>query len=801
MRQTRAVPGAVLPPHEAGSVMKAILGWLKIHARPGWPVWFSARRNAGGNDPRLAAAESRATAADARLCRLIAQNPDGLWEWEPAADHWYFSPRFREMAGYGDEREFRREFDFRHAIHGDDQARVAAAWQSALAEGKPCREVFRLRCRQNYRWVVACATPDAGRLSGSLSDHEARKTLELALSESRQHVDTIFQCSQDGLWEWHIDAAAENHRYSPRYAAMLGYAPDELPAGRDAFLEFLHGDERPRIEAGIRRLLLEDLPFDTEHRLHRRDGSWLWVRTRVRILRAVDRCDTHLLGSCTDISREREALDAVRLLLAEKRALEDNAVAGILHMRGQIIAGCNRILQELLGYAEGELIGNSLALLLHSPHEAERLEREARARLARGERYARETGLRHKDGSLLWCLLSASGAACGQGEVQRVWMFADLSRQKRMVDALRLERDFSNALVSHLPGVFCLLDEDCRIIRWNTNFEHQTGFSAREILHLRWDDCIVDGQADNARALVDKARQLGAASAMLDLKKHADCASPHHFTGVRVRVDDAEHVVLLGLDMTEQENAARHIQQLNTNLERRVTTRTAELQAANLELESFSYSVSHDLSAPLRGIAGFSKILEEDYGAILDETAHSHLARIRAGTAKMQQLIDDLLKLSRISREEMRHEWVDLSQLSRDILQELRSADSRREVITIISEGISVQGDANLLRIALDNLLRNAWKFTSRKEISKIEFGILQKDGKSVYFVRDDGAGFDMAHASRLFKAFERLHHATEFEGTGVGLAIVSRIIQRHGGEIWADSATDRGATFYFTLS
>ena len=781
--------------------MKAVLHWLKDHAR---------RLLAGPSTARLAhlearatAAEARAVAADARLSRLIGQSPDGLWEWECAAGQWYFSPRFRELAGYADEDEFRREFDFRKALHGDDQARVMAIWQQALMNGQPCRSTFRMRCRHGYRWFMACATPDADqcRLTGSLSDHAEHRALELAVSEHRQHLDTLALSAQDGIWQWQTGENGETHDYSPRYAALLGYAPGELPPGRGAFLDLLHEDERPRVEAALARLLQEDVPFDCEHRLRCREGDWLWVRNRARASRAdEDRRVTRVVGTCCDISRERQARDSLHQLLVEKRALEDNAVAGILYLRGSIITGCNPVLLEQLGYVAGDLIGKPLAVLVRSPQEAERLNLEARARLARGQRYVRETDLLHKDGSPLWCLLSASAPSAADAEERLVWMFTDLSRQKRTVDALRLERDFSNALISHLPGVFCLLDGEGRLIRWNANFERQTGFSAREILRLHWDGCVAEEQCRDAKALVDEALRDGSASALLGLRNTAGRTSPHHITCVSVAMDDAPHVALLGLDMTEQQRAARQVRELNAELEDRVKRRTEELQAANRELESFSYSVSHDLTTPLRGIDGFSRILEEDYGAILDATARGHLQRIRAGTSKMQQLIDDLLQLSRISREEIRHEPVDLARLSRDILREFRLAEPQRRVETLVSPQVIVRGDNNLLRIALDNLLRNAWKFTSGNEIANIEFGILHKDGQRVYFVRDDGAGFDMRYASRLFRAFERLHRTSEFEGTGVGLAIVSRIIHRHGGSIWAESTVNKGAAFYFTL-
>ena len=242
-------------------------------------------------------------------------------------------------------------------------------------------------------------------------------------------------------------------------------------------------------------------------------------------------------------------------------------------------------------------------------------------------------------------------------------------------------------------------------------------------------------------------------------------------------------------------------------LEQQVAQRTAELEVANKELgvsnkelESFCYSVSHDLRAPLRGIDGFSQALLVKYPAQLDERGRHYLQRIRAGTQRMGQLIDDLLNLSRVTRQEMRAETVMLSALAHDVAEELRKTQPQRAVEFRIQENLQAQGDAHLLGIALQNLLDNAWKYTAKHAHARIEFGLVERQGEAVYFVRDDGAGFDMAYAGKLFGAFQRLHNETEFPGIGIGLATVQRIIHRHGGRIWAESAPEQGATFYFTL-
>lgn len=237
-----------------------------------------------------------------------------------------------------------------------------------------------------------------------------------------------------------------------------------------------------------------------------------------------------------------------------------------------------------------------------------------------------------------------------------------------------------------------------------------------------------------------------------------------------------------------------------THLEQRVVERTAQLDAANKELEAFSYSVSHDLRAPLRSIDGFSQALLEDYPDRLDEQGRQYLMRVRANTQLMAGLIDDLLKLSRVTRAEIRRETVDLSALAESILEELKCAEPQRLVDVAIPPGLCAEGDQKLLGIALTNILSNAWKFTGRQPSARIELGAIDAGGEHTFYVRDNGVGFDMAYADKLFGVFQRLHAQSEFPGTGVGLATVQRIINRHGGRVWAESAIGNGATFYFTL-
>lgn len=246
--------------------------------------------------------------------------------------------------------------------------------------------------------------------------------------------------------------------------------------------------------------------------------------------------------------------------------------------------------------------------------------------------------------------------------------------------------------------------------------------------------------------------------------------------------------------------AIQQLRQANEELDQRVEQRTADLAAAYLELEAFSYSISHDLREPLRGIDGLSQVLLEDYSAQLDSVGRGYLERIRAATHRLTRLIDAILTLSRVSRAELHIGTVDLSAAAREIAAELERAQPEREVTFVMADNLVARGDPDLLRNALQNLLQNAWKFTRRHPTARIEFGSTQRDGQRVYYVRDDGAGFDDTEAANLFRPFERLHDRAEFEGDGIGLATVQRILTRHRGQIWAEGAVEQGAVFYFTF-
>ncbi|TVT74163.1 MAG: PAS domain S-box protein [Denitromonas halophila] len=744
---------------------------------------------------QLAYQFKRMRGKDARLSLVIEGTSDGIWDWDLLANEVYFSPRFRKLLGYTDEAEFRRGFFFSTALHPDDRERVLSAQYAHLEHKSPFDESYRLRCRDgNYRWFRGRGQArwnkegKADRYAGSITDIQAQKQSEAARRESEERLYYAIRGSSDGIWDWNL--RLERYYMSPRYKQLLGYRDDELPNQRDSFLALIHPDDRERIEAAVTSHFTTRDPYDVACRLRHKDGSYRWFRHRGEAVWDDAGDVVRFAGASSDITEQRQAQESIRALLTEKQAILDNVPVGIVFVENQRIANANQRFLEWFAPSGESVSGESLAQLgLQS------------LQLAAGEsQVTREMQLARHDGVRRWFYVTGRLIKPDTPDAGALWIFADTTDLKTTSAALRDAHGLSDAVVKSLPGVFFLLEASGRILRWNHNLENVTGTPAEQMEHLIIRSLFHPDDRLNFQSALMQALRTEHATIDARLSATNDAGIPYVFTIIRVELQGVSHLVGVGVDISERLAAEREVQALNTALETRVRERTAELTVANQELESFSYSVSHDLSAPLRGIDGFSRMLEEDYRPQLDPNALGYLQRIRSATHRMQQLIDDLLKLSRVTRDEMHRSDFNLATLVHDIEAELRQEQPERSVSLSVPDELPVHGDRSLLRIAMSNLIRNAWKFTSQNPSARLEIGCLQQDGETVYFAKDNGAGFDMRYASKLFCAFQRLHRESDYPGTGIGLATVSRIIHRHGGRVWADAQVGRGATFFFTL-
>ncbi len=369
--------------------------------------------------------------------------------------------------------------------------------------------------------------------------------------------------------------------------------------------------------------------------------------------------------------------------------------------------------------------------------------------------------------------------------------------------ALRQNEERFRQLANAVPTHVWTCDASGSALYFNEPWYDYTGLTPQESLGFQWARALHPDDREGCLRLWHEAVASGRIYETEGRFRRADGAYRWFLTRAHpARDGEGRPTSWFGtsMDIEEMKRAEEKIGQLNFSLEQRVQERTAQLEASNRELEAFSYSVAHDLRAPLRAIDGFNQALVDDYGQLLPAEAKDLFQRARQASQRMAQLIDDLLNLSRVARAEMRQQRVNLSQMAESIAAELQKAEPDRRVRLRIEPGIMAAGDDRLLRLVMENLLGNAFKFTRKKSETEIEFGSVLREGRRVLFVRDNGAGFSMQFASKLFGPFQRLHAVTEYPGTGIGLATVHRILLRHGGIIWPEAEQGKGATFYFTL-
>jgi PAS domain S-box-containing protein len=473
------------------------------------------------------------------------------------------------------------------------------------------------------------------------------------------------------------------------------------------------------------------------------------------------------------------------------------------------------VIERFAGYNSTEIIGKSFTNYVH-PDDLQDLVASFRQALA-GQSNPDEYRLLRKDGAYVY-VRSNSRIFTENGRVNLIGVLSDITGRKRAEEELRYAHQQLAQIIEFLPDATFVIDNDRKVIAWNRAIEEMTGVGQGSMIGKGDYAYAVPFYGEPRPLLIDLVQVEDSSTALkyeytekVNTTIYAEAFTPCLYQGrgawlwgtASPLVDDEGNIVgaIESIrDMTERRRTEDELAKHRERLEELVAERTTDLLAVNQELEAFTHSVSHDLHAPLRRINDFSQILLNDYADSLDRQGSEYLERLQASSQHMSRLIDDLLDLSRVTRADMSRQQTDLSAMARVITGELLNEQPERQARFDIQEEIMVSGDPNLLNMLLQNLLENAWKFTSKKAETRISFGITEYQGRQVYYVRDNGAGFDMAYVDKLFEPFQRLHSTKEYPGTGIGLASVKRIIRRHGGQIWAEGEVDHGATFYFTL-
>jgi PAS domain S-box-containing protein len=631
-----------------------------------------------------------------------------------------------------------------------------------------------------------------------LEERVKKRTVEL--KRMNEHSSLATRAARLGVWDW--DIQKNELIWDDRMYELYGVKREDFAGAYEVWLQGIHPDDRAFSDEISKQARRGERPYDTEFRVVWPDNSIHYLKAYGQFVRDENGQPLRMTGINYDITERKLAEVRLRESETRFRTFVDHAAdAFFLHGEGGTILDVNRQACESLGYSRQELMG--MTPFDFDAHNTPSFIDQMAARLAAGEVVGFDTWHRRKDGSVF--PVEVRTRPLRQGEHNLAVSFArDITERKQMIEALAAQEREFRTLAENSPDNIARYDVNCRTIYVNPTLEKTLGLSASNML----------GPTPAEAALINESAEYHEKVAqVLETGKEAeiDLVLPDEGEGVRFNnirfvaergTDGAiTGVLAIGRDVTERKQAEKEIQQMNRELENRVVERTFQLEAANKELEAFAYSVSHDLRAPLRHIDGFLELLQKRNTGALDERSQHYMDTISDAAKRMGELIDDLLAFSRMGRCEMAKKPVDLGILVQEVIREYEPETQDRLVHWHIADLPTVTGDLAMLRAALANLVANALKFTRQRQAAEIEIGCLpNQNAETIVFVRDNGAGFDMAYANKLFGVFQRLHRVDEFEGSGIGLANVRRIINRHGGRTWAEGKVNQGATFYFSL-
>ncbi|MHC1764283.1 MAG: PAS domain S-box protein [Verrucomicrobiia bacterium] len=654
------------------------------------------------------------------------------------------------------------------------------------------RRDYSVRARKLSDDELGTLTDAFNHMLGQIEDREH------ALEESATRLRLALEASQTGTWYWRIPT---NQLVWDEFVyRQFGLEPDATRATFEDFIQCVHPDDRGAVSRSVEEAIRGNGDFHSEFRVVWPDGTTHYLVARGRASFDDQGRAVRMTGVTLDITETKKAEEAHALLAAIVKS-SDDAIIG-KDLQGTIISW-NTGAERMFGYTAQEIVGKSIQTLIAPEHPEE--EDQVMARIRGGSLVEHHETVRiRKNGEPVQVALSISPIRNSKGAIVGVSSIArDITERKRAEEVLGRQAavlreqaqllDLANVIARDLEG---------RIILWSAGVEQMYGWSKAEALgqlsHKLLGAEFLESQDSMEAALFRTGEWSGELIHKRRNGERVFVAS--HWVLHRDERGRPAAILEVYNDITERRLAEEEVRRLNAELEQRVRERTAELTAANDELEAFTYSVSHDLRAPLRHIDAFARIVEEDMAAETSPELRDYLGRIRKGTQMMGRLVDDLLNLSRVGRAQLAWETVDLNVLVAEAIADLRPETKQRDIEWRLEPLPSAACDPGLMKQVFANLLSNAVKYTRPRDKAVIEVGQNALGNERVIYVRDNGVGFNMKHVHKLFGVFERLHRSEEFEGTGIGLATVRRIIQRHGGRIWAKGEPDQGATFFLTF-
>jgi len=732
-----------------------------------------------------------------RRNRLILETTlDGVWINDLSGRFLYVNDAYCNMIGYTRDELTTMSIQDIEAAEKPDQTN--SHLEKIVRRGG---DVFETRHKRKDGTVIDVEISakyiniDAGQLIVFARDITARKAAENALKGSERRFNNAFHSSPVALSISRIsDGTFIDVNQS--FLHLFGYKREEL-IGHKALELNIYNNPGDRNEI-VRQLQQNDKVVNYEVTAHTKTGN------EIKALTSAEKIEfdgqMHIIWTTIDITEREQAEDLLRETSNYLNNLLDYANAPIIvwdtHFR---ISRFNPAFERLTGYKSQEVIGLGLDILFPENRKAQSLQQIRRT--LSGERWdVVEIPILRVDGEIRTVLWNSANVYDTDGKtiIATIAQGQDITERKLAEEAMKTSEIKYRRLFEAAKDGILLLDADTGfILDVNPFLVDMLGlpkneFIGKSLWELGYFRDIIASKAN----FLELQKNQYIRYEDLPLRTFDGREMKVEFVSNMYEVDHLKIIQCNVRDITKRKQAEAEVKNLNEILKHRA----AELEVSNKELEAFAYSVSHDLRAPLRSMEGFSQALLEDCFDSLNDQCKDYLRRIQSSAELMAQLIDDLLRLSRITRAEMFLDNVNLSEMVNIITSELKQSQPERKAEFFVTPGLTAQGDDKLLRVVFNNLLENAWKFTGKTDTARIEFSAIEKDGQKAYFIRDNGAGFDMKYVDKLFSPFQRLHSSDEFPGTGIGLASVQRIIHRHGGLVWAEGKIGEGATFYFTL-